>query len=196
MPWGVVRLTIIEPSGVNTRVLGAGTGCYNCLISTHYHITISSQKLTGPRGDCIGVVSNDGTVEGSLTGLGAGSSTKDLESSREDLIDDCEMNEEDEAPEGDRTIDTEDSVENDDMLVGVSTSDDEDTDDGNKGTGVSGASGDGGNNEVDGVGVSGIVLKRSAEDIADPLGLKKDVSNDVSGPSGIARDLTEGEGSN
>lgn len=176
VPWGVVRLTIIEPSGVNTRVLGAGTG--------------------GPRGDCIGVVSNDGTVEGSLTGLGAGSSTKDLESSREDLIDDCEMNEEDEAPEGDRTIDTEDSVENDDMLVGVSTSDDEDTDDGNKGTGVSGASGDGGNNEVDGVGVSGIVLKRSAEDIADPLGLKKDVSNDVSGPSGIARDLTEGEGSN
>ena len=82
------------------------------------------------------------------------------------------------------------------MLLGVSASDDGEADDGNADTGVSGASGDGGSSEGDGVGVSGIVLKRSADEITDPLGLKKDVSNDVSGPSGIASDLTDGEGCN
>lgn len=106
------------------------------------------------------------------------------------------MTDDDETLEDDRTRETGDSVENDDMLLGVSASDDENTDDGNPGTGVRGARGDGGSSEVDGVGVSGIVLKRSTEEIADPLGLKKDVSNDVSGPSGIASDLTEGDGCN
>jgi hypothetical protein len=130
-------------------------------------------------------------VEGSVTCSGAPSSSRDLGPSREESIDDCDINDDD---EGARTRETEDSVENDDMLLGVSASDDEDTVDGNMGTGVSGASGDGGNSEVVGVTVSGIVLKRSAEEIADPLGLKNDVSNEVSGPSGIASDLTEGEG--
>jgi hypothetical protein len=136
-------------------------------------------------------------VEGDLTGLGAGSSSRDLGPSKDELIDDCEIiDDDDETLEADRARETEDSVENEDMLLGVSASDDEDKDDGNAGTGVSGASGDGGSSEVDGVGVSGIVLNRSTEEIADPLGLKKDVSNDVSGPSGIASDLSEGEGSN
>jgi len=152
-------------------------------------------KLTSPRDDCEGVVNNDGTVEGSLSGP-TGSSRRDLESSSEELIDDCEMNDDDDELDGVRTREAEVSVENEDMLLGVSSSDDEDTDGGNTGTGVSGASGDGGSSEVDGVGVSGIVLRRSTEEIADPLGLRKDVSNDVSGPSGIARDLTEGECSN
>ena len=160
-------------------------------------IITSGHRLTGPRDDCRGVVNNDGIVEGDIAGLlGAGSSSRDLGPSKEELIDDCEITDDDETLEGDRTRETEDSVENDDMLLGVSTSDDDDTDNGNAGTGVRGASGDSGSSEVDGVGVSGIVLKRSAEEITDPLGLKKDVSNDVSGPSGIASDITEGEGCN
>jgi hypothetical protein len=110
------------------------------------------------------------------------------------------MNDDDDELESVRTRETEVSVgnedRNEDALLGVATSEEEETDEGNAGTGVSGASGDGGNNEVDGLRVSGIVLKRSAEEIADPLGLKKDVSKDVSSPSGIASDLTEGEGAN
>lgn len=82
---------------------------------------------------------------------------------------------------------TEDSV-NDVPLDGVDTSDIEDTDDGNAGTGVKGGSGERGNKDADGVGVSGIVLNRSIEDMADPVGLRKDVSKDTSTPSSIASD--------
>jgi len=38
-----------------------------------------------------------------------------------------------------------------------------------------------------------MVLSLSNEDIMEPLGLKNEVSNDVSGPSGSARDPTDGD---
>ena len=63
-----------------------------------------------------------------------------------------------------------DSVLNE-TLVGVVTSVDEETDDGNMGTDVNGWSGDGGGAEVRD---PGIVLIRSTDN-ADPLGRKKDV---------------------
>lgn len=103
--------------------------------------------------------------------------------------------------EGVRTSDEDKGVSdvnddvNDETLVGVAASLIEDADDDNGGTGVSGGNGEGGSNDVEGVGVSGIVLRRSAEENVDPLGLRNDVSNEVSGPSGIASDLTEGDGS-
>jgi hypothetical protein len=78
------------------------------------------------------------------------------------------------------------------MLVGVATSVEEEIDDGNTGTGVSGWSGDCGGAEVKGDRDPGIVLIRSTDD-ADPLGRKKDVSNDAS-TSCSAIDWTEGEG--
>jgi hypothetical protein len=46
------------------------------------------------------------------------------------------------------------------------------------------------------VGVSGIGLRWSKDVISDPLGLKKDVSKEVSGPSCKASDLTEGDARN
>ena len=76
------------------------------------------------------------------------------------------------------------------MLVGVATSEEDETDDGNSGTAVNGWSGEGA--EVRGDGDPGIVLIRSTDD-ADPLGRKKDVSNDAS-TSCSAIDWTEGEG--
>ena len=76
------------------------------------------------------------------------------------------------------------------MLVGVATSVDEETDDGNNGTDVNGWSSEGA--EVRGDGDPGIVLIRSTDD-ADPLGRKKDVSKDTS-TSCNAIDWTEGEG--
>lgn len=65
------------------------------------------------------------------------------------------------------------------MLVGVGTSVEEEIDGGNTGTGVSGWSNDWGGPEVRGDGDAGIVLIRSTDD-ADPLGRKKEVSNDSS----------------
>ena len=64
-----------------------------------------------------------------------------------------------------------------DMLVGVATSVEEETDNGNIGTDVNGWSSEGA--KVKGDGDPGIALIRSNED-ADPLGCKKDVSNDTS----------------
>ena len=55
----------------------------------------------------------------------------------------------------------------------------EEIDDGNTGTGVNGWSGDCGGAEVRGDSDPGMVLIRSTEE-ADPLGRKKDVSNDAS----------------
>ena len=65
------------------------------------------------------------------------------------------------------------------MLVGVATSVEEESDDGNTDTGVNGWSGDCGGAEVRGDGNPGMMLIRSTEE-ADPLGRKKDVSNDAS----------------
>lgn len=147
------------------------------------------------------MVNNDGTVETSSIGAKSGSSKRDLESKIEELREVCEMNDAVETLEGVRTSgedkgvsDVNDDV-NDEMLVGVAASLIEDTEDDNGGTGVSGGNGEGGSNDVEGVGVSGIVLRRSAEENVDPLGLRNEVSNEVSGPSGIASDLTEGDGS-
>jgi hypothetical protein len=122
---------------------------------------------------------------------------RDLESKTEELIDDCDMKDAVETFDGVRISDTEEDASdvNDEILVGVAASLVDDTVDERGGTGVSGGNGDGGSNDVEGVGVSGIVLKRSAEENVEPLGLKNEVSNDVSGPSGMARDLTEGDGS-
>ena len=78
------------------------------------------------------------------------------------------------------------------ILVGVATSVEEETDDGNIGTDVNGWSGDCGGAEVRGDGDPGIVLIRSSDD-GDPLGRKKEVSNDTS-TSCSATDWTEGEG--
>ena len=78
------------------------------------------------------------------------------------------------------------------MLVGVATSEEEETDEGNTGTDVNGWSGECGGAEVSGDGDPGIVLIRSNDD-GDPLGRKKDVSNDTS-TSCSAIDWTEGEG--
>ena len=77
-----------------------------------------------------------------------------------------------------RPSELDDSVLNE-MLVGVATSVEEETDDGNIGTDVNGWSGDGGGAEVRGDRDPGIVLIRSTDD-ADPLGRKKDFSNDTS----------------
>jgi hypothetical protein len=90
-----------------------------------------------------------------------------------------------------RPSELDDSVLNE-TLVGVATSVEEETDDGNMGTDVNGWSGDGGGAEVRGDRDPGIVLIRSTDD-ADPLGRKKDVSNDTS-TSCSAIDWTEGEG--
>ena len=76
------------------------------------------------------------------------------------------------------------------MLVGVATSVEEETDDGNIGTDVNGWSSEGA--EVRGDGDPGIVLILSTDD-ADPLGRRKDVSNDTS-TSCSAIDWMEGEG--
>jgi hypothetical protein len=78
------------------------------------------------------------------------------------------------------------------MLVGVATSADEETDEGSIGTDVNGWSGDCGGADVRGDGDPGIVLIRSNDD-GDPLGRKKDVSKDTS-TSCSAIDWTEGEG--
>jgi hypothetical protein len=91
-----------------------------------------------------------------------------------------------------RPSELDDSVLNE-MLVGVATSVEEETDDGNTGTDVNGWSGDCGGPEVRGDGDPGIVLIRSTDDSADPLGRKKDVLNDTS-TSCSAIDWTEGEG--
>ena len=90
-----------------------------------------------------------------------------------------------------RPSELDDSVLNE-MLVGGATSVEEETDDGNIGTDVNGWSGDGGGAKVRGDRDPGIVLIRSTDD-ADPLGRKKDVSNDTS-TSCSAIDWTEGEG--
>jgi hypothetical protein len=78
------------------------------------------------------------------------------------------------------------------ILVGVATSVEEEIDEGKTGTGVSGWSGDCGGADARREGDPGIVLIRSTDD-ADPLGRKKDVSNDTS-TSCSAIDWTEGEG--
>jgi hypothetical protein len=90
-----------------------------------------------------------------------------------------------------RLSELDDSVLNE-TLVGVATSVDEETDDGNMGTDVNGWSRDGGGAEVGGDRDPGIVLIRSTDN-ADPLGHKKDVSNDTS-TSCSAIDWTDGEG--
>jgi hypothetical protein len=90
-----------------------------------------------------------------------------------------------------RPSELEDSVLNE-MLVGVATSVEEETDDGNTGTDVNGWSCDCGGAEVRGDGDPGIVLIRSTDE-ADPLGHKKDVSNETS-TSCSAIDWMEGEG--
>jgi hypothetical protein len=90
-----------------------------------------------------------------------------------------------------RPSELDDSVLNE-MLVGVATSVEEETDDGNTGTDVNGWSGDCGGAEVRGDGDPGIVLIRSTDD-AEPLGRKKDVSKETS-TSCSAIDWTEGEG--
>ena len=82
-----------------------------------------------------------------------------------------------------RPSELDDTVLNDtvlnEILVGVATSVEEEIDDGNTGTGVNGWSGDCGGAEVRGDSDPGMVLIRSTEE-ADPLGRKKDVSNDAS----------------
>jgi hypothetical protein len=148
------------PSGVNIRALGAEIG------------------ERGP-------VDIKDVVEGSTTDSMTGPSNRDPGPRRDELIDDCDMNEE---LEGVRTSKAEDAEVNEEPLVGVVASDVDDTDDAKAGTGVRGASGEGGKSEVEGVGVSGIVLKRSTEEIADPVGLRNDVSKEASAPSGTARD--------
>ena len=90
-----------------------------------------------------------------------------------------------------RPSELDDSVLNE-ILVGVKISVEEETDEGNTGTEVNGWSGDCGGAEVRGDGDPGIVLIRSNDD-RDPLGRKKDVSNDMS-TSCNAIDWTEGEG--
>ena len=69
-----------------------------------------------------------------------------------------------------RPSELDDSVLNE-MLVGVATSVEEETDDGSIGTAVNGWSGDCGGAVVRGDGDPGIVLIRSTDD-ADPLGRK------------------------
>jgi hypothetical protein len=78
------------------------------------------------------------------------------------------------------------------ILVGVATSEEEEIDEGKTGTGVSDWSGDCGGADARREGDPGIVLIRSTA-VADPLGLKKDVSNDTSTSCSVI-DWTEGEG--
>jgi len=103
------------------------------------------------------------------------------ESNMEELKDDCDMYDDDE--EVDSVLPRElDVSELNIKLVGVNTSVWEDIDGGNAGTGVNGCSGDRGGNEAIGKIEAGMVLMRPTED-GDPLGLKMDVSKEVSIPS-------------
>ena len=77
------------------------------------------------------------------------------------------------------------------ILVGVATSEEEEIDKGKTGTGVSGWSGDCGGADAR-RGDPGIVLIRSTA-VADPLGHKKDVSNDTSTSCSVI-DWIEGKG--
>lgn len=138
------------------------------------------------------------------------SSRSDRESNMDDRIEDSDRTDEVEALDGVRTRDTDgvaalegvwarDTDEDSSLLYtrldGVGASDDDDTDMGRGGMGVSAGKGDIGSSDASGDGVSGIVLSRSKDEKADPLGLRNDVSKELSGPSWRARDRTDGEGS-
>lgn len=166
------------------------------------YLGITEVIRTNPRGSCVGVVNNEGTVDMfSRCSSDPPNSMRELESNISVLKEVCEINDDVEILEGVRTSDEDHRVSvsvdvNEEILVGVSAPLlEEATESDNGGTGVSGGNGEGGSNDVEGVGVPGIVLRRSAEENVDPLGRRKDVSKEVSRPSGMASDLTEGDGS-
>lgn len=86
----------------------------------------------------------------------------------------------------------EDSEENE-RLVGVATSEREGRDGGRAGTGVKDPSDDWAGTEVIGDTDAGMVLMRPTDE-GEPLGLKKEVSKEVSTPSCRAIERTDGEG--
>jgi hypothetical protein len=120
----------------------------------------------------------DGSVEGS--GPRSGSSNSDLESNTDELIEDWDWKDDVETLDG--VLSSDEGVKEIDKL-------DEGRDRGDREM-------NGPRTVVTGDDVSGIVLRRSNDERRDPLGLKKDVSKDVSGPSGRARDLTDGDACN
>lgn len=96
----------------------------------------------GKRADPGGVVSNDGSVEGSLSRSTSnpGSSNKDLESNIYELSEDWETKEDEEKVEGVRPNELDEARLND-KLAGVLTSVADETVSGRDGTGVSDRSG-------------------------------------------------------
>lgn len=131
------------------------------------------------------VGSNDGSVESSGPSSDSSScciSMTEVESSSAESNEDCDINETLDMVESDRDNVVDDSVLNDERLVGVAMSSPEDKDGGRGGTGVSGGSGESGGAEDTREGDCGIVLNRFTDD-AEPLGLRIEVSNEVSGPS-------------
>jgi len=89
----------------------------------------------------------------------------------------------------------EDPSELDESVNGVPGSDDDEADICNAGTGVNSGNGERGVIADKLVGVSGIG-SRTTDDKAEPVGLKNDVSNETSRPSGTASDAAEGEAFN
>lgn len=142
------------------------------------------------------MVNREGSVDGS--GSKKGSSKSDRESRTEELMDDCDMYEDVETLEGVRARDDEDSLL---MLnervdgVGTELIDESEREAAAGSMGVSGGKGEAGSPVESTEGVSGMVLSLFTDETADPLGLKNEVSNEVSGPSCKASDITEGEGS-
>lgn len=105
----------------------------------------------------------------------------DLESKIEELMEDCDTKELLDTLDGDLTRLEEDSLLND-RLDGVGTSDSVVRYERIEGTADNEGYGDALSPDVITVGVSGSVLSLSKEE-KDPLGLRKEVSKEVSGPS-------------
>lgn len=110
------------------------------------------------------MVRRDGSVEGSGSGPRSGSPSSDLESNTDELIDDWDWKDDVDTLDG--VLRSDEGIKENDKLEGGR---------------------DGGRNgprtEVTGEDVSGMVLRRSNEERRDPLGLRKDISKEVSGPS-------------
>lgn len=116
------------------------------------------------------------------------------ESKTDERSEDCDMYDDVEYVDNVRPSELDDSDSDENIrLVGVATSDAEEIDAGNGGTGVSGCSGDAGPTVSSGETDAGIVLIAPIEE-AEPLGRKIDVSIEVSKLSFSSIDCTDGEG--